>query len=154
MSTSTAVAKPRTQSLAPKSPFLALRQEMEDLMSRFWEGNQQELFTGAFTPSLDLSEAENAYEVRMDVPGMDAKDIDVKVHGNVVTLSGSRKEERTEKGKTFHRLERRSGAFSRTLSLPCDIKEDEVAAEYTNGVLSVTLPKCDKERARRIDVKG
>ena len=151
---STAVSKPRPQSITPRNPISALRQEMEELMSRFWDGNQQELMLGGISPSLDLSETDNAYEVRMDIPGVEAKDIDVQVHGNVITLSGSRKEEKTEKGKTFHRTERRSGAFSRTLTLPCKIKEDEVAAEYTNGVLSVALPKCEKERARRIDVQG
>jgi HSP20 family protein len=151
---STAVAKPRPQNITPRSPFTAFRQEMEELMSRFWEGAATDLSTGTFSPTLDLSETDNAYEVRMDVPGMEAKDIDVQVHGNVVTLSGSRKEERTEKGKTFHRMERRTGAFSRTLTLPCSIKEDEVAAEYTGGVLTVALPKCEKERARRISVKG
>lgn len=152
---STVTTKPRSETAAiSKNPLQALRHEMEELMNRFWDGDQQELLSSSFTPKLDLSETDNAYEVRMDVPGMQAKDIDVQVHGNVVTLSGSRKEEKTEKGRTFHRVERRSGSFSRTLSLPCDIKEDEVAAEYTGGVLTVVLPKCEKERARRIAVKG
>lgn len=151
---STTVAKPRSQSISPRSPFSTLRQEMEDMLSRFWEGNQTELMTGTFSPSVDLSETDNAYELRMDIPGMEAKDIDVQVHGNVVTLSGTRKEEKTEKGKTFHRVERRTGSFSRTMTLPCAIKEDEVAAEYISGVLTVALPKCEQERARKITVKA
>lgn len=148
--------KPRKEvASVSQHPIQALRREMEELMNRFWDGGaQQEFLPGSYMPTLDLSETDNAYEVHMDIPGMEAKDIDVQVHGNVVTLSGSRKEEKTEKGRTFHRVERRSGSFSRTLSLPCDIKEDEVAAEYTNGVLRVVLPKSEKEKARRIAVKS
>lgn len=147
--------KPKSEmATVSQSPIHSLRREMEELMNRFWDGGSQEMLASTYAPTLDLSETDNAYEVQVDVPGMQAKDIDVQVHGNVVTLSGSRKEEKTEKGRTFHRVERRSGSFSRTLSLPCDIKEDEVAAEYNNGVLRVVLPKCEKEQARRITVKG
>jgi HSP20 family protein len=101
-----------------------------------------------------LSESDNAFEIRVDIPGMEAKDIDVQVHGNTVTLSGQRKEEKEEKGKTFHRIERRSGSFSRTLTLPCAVNEDEVAADYTQGVLNVKLPKCEEAQSKRIAVKG
>ena len=65
-----------------------------------------------------------------------------------------RSEEKEEKGKTIHRIERRSGSFSRTVTLPCEVTAKEVAAEYTNGVLSVVLPKCEKSRPNKITVKG
>lgn len=105
-------------------------------------------------PKVDLVETDNAYEASVDLPGMQAKDIDVQVHGNTITISGTRKEEKSEKGRTFHYSERRSGSFARTLTLPCAVKEDEVAAEYTEGVLKVVLPKCEQERARRVSVKS
>jgi HSP20 family protein len=85
---------------------------------------------------------------------MDAKDINVQVHGNAVTISGERKEEKEEKGKTFHRMERRSGSFARTLTLPCEVNEDEVAAEYVQGVLMLTLPKCETAKVKKVAVKG
>jgi len=128
---------------------------MDDLISRFWDGDQETgWLAGTFAPSVDLVESENAFEITMDIPGLEAKDIDVQVHGSTVTLSGQRKEEKEEKGKTYHRIERRRGSFSRTVSLPCHVNEDEVAAEYSKGVLIVKLPKCEEEVAKKVAVKG
>jgi HSP20 family protein len=152
---STKLVKSRTETPATnRSPLTILRQEMDDLISRFWDGDQEGWFATPFAPAADLVEGDNAFEIRMDVPGLEAKDIDVQVHGNTVTLSGQRKEEKEEKGKTYHRVERRSGSFSRTLTLPCAVNEDEVAAEYTQGVLSVKLPKCEEAKSKKIAVKG
>jgi HSP20 family protein len=106
------------------------------------------------TPSLDLAETDSMLEVRMDIPGMEAKDIDIQVNANVLTVSGERKEEREEKGKTYHRVERRVGAFSRSVALPCPVKEDGVDAQYKNGILTVKLPKTEEANARKITVKG
>ena len=90
----------------------------------------------------------------MDIPGMEAKDIDIQVNANVLTVSGERKEEREEKGKTYHRVERRVGAFSRSVTLPCPVKEDAVDAQYKNGILTIKLPKTEEAKARKITVKG
>jgi HSP20 family protein len=154
---STTLAKPRAQAPATKSqdPLSALRQEINDLMSRFWDGGQdRNWFAGAFAPEADLVEEDNAFEIRLDLPGMESKDIDVQVHGNTVTISGQRKEEKEEKGKTYHRIERKSGSFSRVLTLPCTVNEDEVAADYAKGVLTVKLPKCEEAKNKKITVKG
>jgi HSP20 family protein len=131
-----------------------MRQEMNDLITSFWGGNGSGPLSTSFAPELDIAEKDNSFELRMDIPGMEAKDLDIQVQGNTVTISGHRKEEKEEKGKTFHRVERRSGSFSRTVTLPCAVTEKEVAAEYTNGVLNVVLPKCEKEKPNKITVKG
>ena len=89
----------------------------------------------------------------MDVPGMTAKDIDIHLNQNVLTVSGERVEEHEKKGRSFHRTERRMGCFSRSLTLPCPVIEDEVAAEYKDGVLTITLPKSKDSQARKIEVK-
>jgi HSP20 family protein len=133
-------------------PFTALRQEMNDWISNVWGGNGGA--STSYAPALDVSEKENNFELRVDIPGMDPKDLDIQVRGNTVTITGQRKDEREEKGKTWHRVERRTGSFSRTITLPCEIDEKEVAAEYTNGVLSVTLPKSEQARPRKINIKG
>jgi HSP20 family protein len=85
---------------------------------------------------------------------MAAKDFDIEVNGNIVTVRGERKEEKEEKGKTFHRVERRYGSFSRSMTLPCNVNEDEVAAEYASGVLTVTLPKREDTAPKKVSVKG
>lgn len=148
------LAKPRVRTISAKPPLLMLRGEMDEWIARYWEGEQNQLFSRSFAPTLDLSETDERFELQMDIPGMQASDIEVQVHGNTVTLSGSRKEEKSDQGKTFHRLERRTGAFSRTISLPCEVSEEKVTAEYAEGVLTVRLPKCDPPRARRVEVQG
>jgi HSP20 family protein len=137
-----------------RDPFFAMRQEMEELFSKLWDGNRENWLSPTFSPSADLTEAEKAFELKLDLPGLTPKDIDVQVHGNTVTVSGHRREEKEEKEKSFHRLERYSGAFSRTFSLPCEVNESEVAAEYAHGVLTVKLPKCEKATPKKVSVKG
>jgi HSP20 family protein len=155
-STTPAVKQSTTPAVRITDPWTALRQEMNDLFSGFWNGNAggPGVMNPSFAPALDLAEKDNCYELHMDIPGMEARDLDIQVHGNTVTVSGNRKEEKEEKGKTYHRVERRSGSFSRTITLPCEVTTKEVAAEYTNGVLNVVLPKCEKARPSKIAIKG
>jgi len=142
-----------TLTTRPRGP-TSLRHEMQDLLGRFWGEPQDAWWSGQIAPPVDLAETDNAFEVRMDVPAMNAKDFEIHVNGNVVTIGGERKEEKEEKGKTWHRVERRTGKFSRTMTLPCNVNEDEVAAEYTGGVLSVKLPKSEEARPKKVVVKG
>ncbi len=149
---------PRGQSRLPalwgREPFAALREEMNDLRSRLFGEGDGGWFTGALVPALDLSETDSALEVRIDVPGVTAKDIDIQINGNLLTVAGERQEEKEEKGKTVHRVERSYGNFSRSVTLPCAVVEGEVAAEYQNGVLTIKLPKAEESKAHRIKVKG
>jgi HSP20 family protein len=108
---------------------------------------------GRLSPSLDLSETEQAVEVRMDIPGVRANEVDIQIVGNMLTVSGRRKEEREEKNKTWHRIERREGSFSRSVMLPCPVKEEAVEARYKDGVLTVNMPKTEEAKARKIEVK-
>ena len=127
---------------------------MNELRSRLMGEEDEGWFTGALVPALDVSETDTAIDVRMDLPGITAKDIDIQVNGNLLTVSGERKEEKEEKGKTFHRVERRYGNFSRTVTLPCAVIESEVAAEYKDGVLTIKLPKTEESKTHKIKVKG
>jgi len=137
-----------------RDPFSALQQEMGALRAQLLGDGGDEWFAGAVVPALDMSESENSIDVRMDIPGMTAKDIDIQISGNVLTISGKREEEKEEKGKTFHRVERRYGNFSRSVTLPCTVEENEVAADYRDGVLTVKLPKSEEAKAHKIKVKG
>ena len=136
-----------------QDPFAMLRQEMDMLRNRFFGGEDDEWFAG-LAPSVDMSETDNAVEVRMDLPGVKSDDIDIKIHGNLLTVTANRKEEKEEKGRTFHRVERHSGSFSRSLTLPTAVNESEVAAEYQDGVLAITLPKTEQSKPRKIKVKS
>lgn len=148
------IATRAPRSMTPgREPFTSLREEMERLLSNFWDGGEAGWFATT-NPSVDISETEKAVEVRMDLPGMQPKDIDVKLNNGLLTITGERKEEKEEKGKKFHRVERRAGMFSRSFTLPCRVSETEVAAEYKDGVLTITLPKSEEEVAKKIEVKA
>jgi HSP20 family protein len=136
-----------------QGPLGNLREEMEQLVSRAFGEDVALWPSERILPSLDLAETAASVEVRMDIPGMEAKDIDIQVNGNLLTISGERKEEHEEKGKTFHRVERRVGSFSRTVTLPCPVREEAVDAQYKSGILTVKLPKTEEAKAKKITVK-
>jgi HSP20 family protein len=129
-------------------------QDVEDLVGRLWDEGEDGWFVGRTVPSIDVSETDAAVEAKVDLPGMKPDEIDIRLNANVLTVSGERKEEKEEKGKTYHRLERRAGTFSRSITLPCPVAEDEVAAEFHDGVLTITLPKTEQANARKIKVKS
>jgi len=136
------------------TPFRAFRDEFDQLFARLssdWEGNW---LTGELSLPCDLSETADAFQIRMDVPGIKPDDITVQVTGDAVHISGERKEEKEEKGKTFHRLERRSGKFSQVLQLPSPVNEEKVEAEFHDGVLNVKLPKSEATKTRTVKVKA
>jgi HSP20 family protein len=145
-------AEPRTNAswIRPRNVF----QEMEEMLSDVFPTEQEGWFTKRFVPALDLVEGDKDVTVKMDLPGMKAEEIDIQVHGNLLTINGERKEEREEKGTSFHRIERRTGSFSRSMTLPCPINEKEIDAKYENGILCVTMPKAEEAKGRKITVKG
>lgn len=153
---STTLAKrptPQTRTWLPR-PFQAIREEVEDLVNQAIGDPETWNFSRLFAPSLDLSETDSTLEVRMDLPGIKPEQVDVQVSGNLLTISGERKEEREEKGRAFHRMERRCGSFARTVSLPCPVKEEKVDAQYRDGVLTITLPKTDEARSHKVKVNA
>lgn len=134
------------------NPFAELQREMSDAFDRFrvdWNG---EWPPSEFVPSIDLSETDIEVQARMDVPGFKADEIDVEVSGNTLRVSGEHKEAKEEKGRTYHRVERRNGSFARALTLPTPVKENQVSAECKDGVLTITLPKCEVAKTQKVRV--
>lgn len=152
----TTVSNRPSRSLIPatgRDIFQSLRDEMEDLFGRFFpEGGAEGSM--ALRPSLDLSESDSTVQVRVDVPGMKPEDIDIEISGNTLRISGQRQEEKEEKDKTWHRVERRYGSFVRTVTLPCGVKESHAKAEYADGVLTLSIPKSEEAKTRRIKVEA
>jgi HSP20 family protein len=126
---------------------------MDDLMDRVLEEGEAMWPFSRTVPSVDLAETEGAIDVWLDVPGVDPKDIDIQLNNNLLTVSGHRKEEKEERGKAFHRVERRAGAFSRSIPLPCPVKEEAIVARYRHGVLAITMPKMEEAKAKKIEVR-
>jgi HSP20 family protein len=132
-------------------PISSLQHEIDDLFGRLQTNLDGE---EGMMPSLDLSETDNEFQVRIDVPGFKPEQIEIDVVNNTLRIKGEYQQEREEKEKTYHRVERRSGSFSRTVALPNAVKEDQVSAECENGILTITLPKAEVAKTQRIKVKG
>ena len=104
-----------------------------------------------WSPAMDLIEAEDNYVLRADLPGMDEKGVSIELHDNVLTVSGERHdEEQTRQG--WHRVERTFGRFSRSLTLPEGIDPEAVTANFDKGVLSITVPKPEERKPRRVQI--
>jgi HSP20 family protein len=107
-----------------------------------------------FAPRVNVAETEKAYEVTMELPGIEPKEVKVEVHEGMLSVSGEKKEEKEEKGKTFHRVERHYGSFRRVIPLELPVNREKVEAKYHEGVLTITVPKMPEAETKRIEVKA
>ena len=107
-------------------------------------------------PAIDLVERENAFELHAELPGMDEKDIEVKITGGVLTIKGEKREEKEEKKPDFHLRERRFGTFERSMHVPETVEADKIEASFKKGVLTVLMPKLAEAQkpAKTIAVKA
>lgn len=133
------------------NPWSALR-DLESQFSRMFNDLGRDL-EGGWAPATDLSETEDAYTLHVDVPGMKKEDIDIAVIENLVTIKGERKHEKRTDDEGYHRYERHYGSFQRTVEIPGGFEPDKVDAHYEDGVLTITLPKREEMKPRRIDLK-
>jgi len=108
------------------------------------------------TPAVDVVESDKAYEITAELPGMDEKNIEVKVANDVLTIKGERQEEKEEKKKDYYLRERSFGSFERSFGLPEGVDADKIEASFKKGVLTLTLPKKleAQKSAKKIDVKS
>ena len=135
--------------------------EMEEMSDRFYRlfgpwtrPNGKELLTVAdWTPVVDIQETDMEYLVKAELPEVRREDVKLTLENGMMTLQGERKQEKEEKGKKFHRIERSYGTFLRTFTFPPDADESKVAADFKDGVLRVRLPKVEKPRPKAIEVK-
>jgi len=109
---------------------------------------------GKFLPEANLAETDKAVEVTVELPGMKPEDVKVEIKGEQLWIVGEKKEEKEEKGKTFHRIERRAGMFRRIFTMPVEVVQEKVEAKFADGVLKVTLPKAEKVAPKQIEVKA
>ena len=137
----------------PLSNFPATFRNFEDAVSRILSEPRA---GRPWSPAVDISETENELILKADLPDVKLSDIDVRVENQTLTIKGERQFEKDEKTKGYHRIERNYGTFVRSFTVPNTVEADKVGAEYTNGVLTVTLPKKEaaKPRQVKIEVKG
>ncbi|MDZ7723311.1 MAG: Hsp20/alpha crystallin family protein [candidate division KSB1 bacterium] len=106
-----------------------------------------------WTPRMDVKENKNSYTVMTDLPGLEKKDIDVSIQDNVLTVKGERRQVETNKDENSHFEERYYGTFQRSVTLPGKVDDKKVKAEYTEGVLKLTLPKAEEAKSKQIEIQ-
>ena len=139
-------------------PFREL-EDMSERLNRVFSrpslrnSGKENLTVADWMPTVDISETDGEYLIKAELPEVKKEDVKVTVENGVLTLQGERRQEKEEKGKKFHRVERLYGSFVRSFSLPESVDESGVKAEYKEGVLNLHLPKSEKVKPKAIDVK-
>ena len=138
----------------PFREFATLQDRMNRLLSnpRGPEGQDEALTSTAFAPPVDIYEDEHNVTLKIDVPGIDEKDINVHVENNTLTVHGERKFEKEEKEENYRRVERQYGSFTRTFTLPNTVDQESVQANYDKGVLKIKLAKKAEAKPKQIKV--
>jgi HSP20 family protein len=143
--------------LVPWKPFRDelsnFRKEMDRLWNRaFGEAALGKAFETEWQPSADIVETADSITVKAELPGLEPKDIEVTLSGDLLTIKGEKKKEEEKKDEKFHRTERFYGMFERSFRLPTGIKMDKVEANFDKGILTITLPKTEEAKTKEIKI--
>jgi HSP20 family protein len=132
-----------------------LRREMDRLWDDYFGAGRRGLrpLEAEWAPAVDVSETAEEVVVKAEVPGMEAKDIDISLSGDILTIKGEKKSEREETKENYHLVERSYGSFSRAIRLPAAVDADKIEARYEKGVLTVTCPKKELVKPKAITIK-
>ncbi len=143
--------------LVPWRPFRelgTLRKEMDRLREPF---SAVAPFAGLgseeWLPSADISETKDKLLIKLDLPGLETKDVNVSVSGDILTIKGEKRKEEEEKDENYYHCERYCGSFQRSFRLPANIQSDKVEASFDKGVLKITLPRTEQAKKKEIEVK-
>jgi len=138
------------------SDFFGIQREINRVFDNFVRGGVQadeSFMTSYWTPAVDIAEQENEYIVKMELPGVNKDDVKISLESNILTIKGEKKQEKEEKSKNLHRVERSYGSFQRSFTLPMTVKSDKIDAVFKDGVLSISLPKAEEAKPKQIEVK-
>jgi HSP20 family protein len=122
-------------------------------LTRPGEWGREALTVPEWSPMVDIVETDDEYLIKAEIPEVKREDVKVSVENGVLTMQGERKQEKEEKGKKFHRMERFYGSFLRTFTVPDNVDDTQVKADFKEGVLFVHLPKTEKAKPKAIEVK-
>jgi HSP20 family protein len=145
--------KMRLMKYDPFNELDLLRDRMNQLWGTFWGRETLAAPNGTFSPTCDIAETDNEVIVKLDIPGINEKEVSLSLSGDNLIIKGERKSEKEEKDKHYHRVERFTGSFERIISLPLSVDKNAIKAEYNKGVLEVTLPKVPEVKPKEILIK-
>jgi HSP20 family protein len=133
------------------SDLFSTRREIDRVFDRFF--GQADSMTGPWTPAVDVRETSDAIEMVAELPGLRTEDVEVNIENNVLSISGEKKQDVEKNGDgEYHLVERRYGRFERTFTLPRTVDGERISAQFENGVLTITLPKAETAKPRRVQV--
>jgi HSP20 family protein len=138
----------------PGATLASLRDEMNELLNRFWSSTAEPFGLAEWSPPLDMAETDDAVLVNVEIPGIEPKDLDISVTGDVLTIRGEKRDGKETEGHNYLRVERRYGAFTRTLALPAPVDAQDVEAKAHAGVLEIRLPKKAEAKPRQVEIRG
>ena len=145
---------PTRDAAAWPSDLFGIQREMNRLFDNVFRGSQDEEYSvSSWSPAVDIAEHDDAYVVKVELPGVNKDDVKITLESNVLTISGDKKQEKETKKENYHRVERSYGSFQRSFTLPSTIKSEKIDASYKDGVLLVSLPKAEEAKTKQIEVK-
>ena len=134
--------------------------EMEDVFDRYskalsWSrlGGSEIMTGGDWAPRVDIAETEKEFIIKAEVPEVKKEEVKISVDNGILSIRGERKQEKEEKGKKFHRVERYYGSFTRSFTLPDNVDETKIEASFKDGMLNIQIPKSEKSKPKAIDIK-
>lgn len=138
----------------PFRDMVTLREKMNRMFEDVFSGRNEdrELQAGTWAPSVDIFETENELVLTAEIPGIDEKDVEIKVEDNTLSIKGERKFEKETKEENFHRIERSYGSFYRAFTLPSSVDPERIQAEQENGVLKISMPKRQERKPRTVRI--
>lgn len=140
----------------PVRELQTVQNEMNRLFNTFFDsptpGGNGWTTLRRWIPAVDVTETDGQYVLRADLPGMSESDVNIELDDNVLTISGERKSEHEQRSEGFYRVERASGSFSRSLTLPEGVDADSIQAGFENGVLEVRIPKPEQPKPRKVQI--
>jgi len=138
------------------SDIFSMQRDINRLFDNFFRGDrtpEESTSLSLWTPAVDIEEREDAYSVKVELPGVSKEDVKITLESNTLTIRGDKKQEKEEKGKNYHRVERSYGSFQRSFALPSTVKAEKIDASYKDGILEITLPKAEEAKPKQIEVK-
>ncbi|HUN64578.1 MAG TPA: Hsp20/alpha crystallin family protein [Bacteroidota bacterium] len=135
------------------SEIFTMQKEIDRLFDRFRGGVSEETTDSVWTPAVDILEEKDQFIVRAELPGVEKKDVKITIQNNMLVLRGEKKFETEKEGRNFHRVERSYGSFYRSFTLPTSVVSSRIEASYTDGVLTVAIPKSEESKPKEIEVK-
>ena len=133
----------------PFQDLLAIQDEMNQVFGRARQGQGGRVWA----PALDISERKDAYLVTVELPGVEADDLEITLEDGLLTIQGERQFAHDSSEQQFHRVERRYGAFRRSITLPAQVQAEQIEASFDNGVLQIVVPKMEEATPKRIQVR-